>query len=667
MEKQFKPVPNVECLKYHGTPEKPDIKIFVSHRIDLDSETINNPLFIPVRCGAVYDKRTDVEMLGDDTGDNISEKRQSFCELTVQYWAWKNIQADYYGLCHYRRYLNFSESNYSTDEYGNVCDDFITLDSIKKYCLYEHSIQKVIQGYDIIVSKKTAVDMFPEHFHSVGEQYKQTSYLHGEDLNTVLDVIVELYPEYEKSVMQYLSGTKTSFCNLFIMKKEIFFEYSEWLFNILFEVEKRIDTTNYTIEGYRTPGHLGERLLNIFILFQESKNPNIKIKELQTVFFSNTAKQDTCLVAAFEDKDNTIPIVLAANDFFVPMCATTIASVLSNADLTHNYDIVVLNKDISSRNKSLMLEMCNKFENVRLRFFDIISLLSQYSLKGGMHISVETYYRFLIQDILKDYDKVLYLDSDLVCTHNIAELYDTNLQNNWIGAVKDPDMIGQINGNEKEFNYAIEKLKLQNPHSYFQAGVLLLNVKALRKSHTTKQWLDESMTKYKYMDQDILNKNAQNKVKFLDMRWNVLIDCVGQRLPIIKQAPYNICQEYLSSRKMPYIIHYAGFQKPWNDVSCDFYEEFWEYAKLTPFYERLISILVDSKIGNSVWRIDRLENKVFPYKPSSARQAADKLCPPGSKRRKVAKFFVPPGSWRYKFIKKLYYFFHPIKRKEEQK
>lgn len=87
MEKQFKPVPDVKELKYHGTKDKPDIKIFVSHRIDQDSEIIDNSLYIPVRCGAVYDERENVDMLGDDTGENISDKRMSYCELIMQYWA----------------------------------------------------------------------------------------------------------------------------------------------------------------------------------------------------------------------------------------------------------------------------------------------------------------------------------------------------------------------------------------------------------------------------------------------------------------------------------------------------------------------------------------------------------------------------------------------------
>ena len=72
-----------------------DIKIFVSHRIDMDSELVDNPLFVPIRCGAVLDNRNDVTMLGDDTGKNISEKRMTFNEFTVLYWAWKNVSADY--------------------------------------------------------------------------------------------------------------------------------------------------------------------------------------------------------------------------------------------------------------------------------------------------------------------------------------------------------------------------------------------------------------------------------------------------------------------------------------------------------------------------------------------------------------------------------------------
>ena len=142
MEKKFKPVPGCEALRYKGTPEKPDIKIFVSHRIDQDSETIDNPLYVPVRCGAVFDERDNITMLGDDTGDNISEKRESFCELTVLYWAWKNVKADYYGLCHYRRYFNFSDKAGETTIAkpglscsGCIVEPFLNDEIRKKYAI----------------------------------------------------------------------------------------------------------------------------------------------------------------------------------------------------------------------------------------------------------------------------------------------------------------------------------------------------------------------------------------------------------------------------------------------------------------------------------------------------------------------------------------------------
>ena len=149
------------------TPEKKEksIKIFVSHRIDLDSQTIDNPLFVNVRCGAVFDKRKNVTMLGDDTGENISERRNTFNELTVQYWAWKNQVADYYGLCHYRRYLSFSSRHYDVafiNDHSNGCilDTAITSKTIEKYRLDEMHMKDEIQKYDLICTTPFPLDKF---------------------------------------------------------------------------------------------------------------------------------------------------------------------------------------------------------------------------------------------------------------------------------------------------------------------------------------------------------------------------------------------------------------------------------------------------------------------------------------------------------------------------
>ena len=130
-----------------------DIKIFVSNRIDLESKAIPNDLYIPIRCGAVFDKRDNVTMLGDDTGDNISEKRVSFCELTVLYWFWKNVKADYVGLCHYRRFLSFSSKKLK--EVGlklGSLDDMSDANLAKIGLLDKDHIKETIEQYDFITA-----------------------------------------------------------------------------------------------------------------------------------------------------------------------------------------------------------------------------------------------------------------------------------------------------------------------------------------------------------------------------------------------------------------------------------------------------------------------------------------------------------------------------------
>lgn len=272
-----------------------NIKIFVSHRIDLDSETIDNPMYVNIRCGAVYDKRNGIAMQGDDTGDNISEKRESFCEFTVQYWAWKNIQADYYGLCHYRRYLSFSQQHFKTNHYNMIFETAIVPTSKKRHgLLNEGAMAGTISDYDIVISEYAKVRRIITPCGTQGTVYEMWSayvdtYFEQSAFDLVLPLIDEMAPGYSKSAREYFNGSLHRGFNCFIIRRKLFERMCEFQFPIMFEVARRLNTTGYTQTMLRTPAFIGEMLYGIFF-YHVTHYEEWKLKEAQLVFFDSTKK-----------------------------------------------------------------------------------------------------------------------------------------------------------------------------------------------------------------------------------------------------------------------------------------------------------------------------------------------------------------------------------------
>lgn len=593
-EKQYKPVPDLECLKYHGTPEKPDIKIFVSHRIDLDSETIDNPLYIPVRCGAVFDERKDVTMLGDDTGDNISERRLSFCELTVQYWAWKNVKADYYGLCHYRRYFSFSDKKHQEDIWGNINYDFISSDAIKELENCEDQMRKTICQNDIVISTPF-VDKY-----SVYNQYDGVPALHIEDLEDCIKIIEKYYPEYAVSANKYLYGKNFYPCCMFVMNRALFDQYCTFLFGVLEIFHKNKSYKNYGQEALRTAGHLGERLLGVFFTHyideKRAAKEKTKFKILQRSIFWNTERAEFPK-PAFSSKN--IPIVLSSSDFYVPYAAVTLMSIVQHSSEEYNYDFIFLVSALSDKSKDLLKSIIKKYPNMSIRFFGVLPIINKYKFIANNHVSIETFYRLFVQKIFKDYEKIVYLDSDLLVRRDISDLYNIDIGNNLIAATIDADWLGQYNGAIPAVKkYCSKTLKLANPYSYFQAGVLVFNIHEMSKTfHETELAEFGSQGEYMYVDQDVLNVKCQGRVYYLDIRWNIMTACGGGRIQNIKTfTPVDIKNSYFEGRKNPYIIHYAGYIKPWDDPSEDFAQEFWESIRNTILYEIILQRL-DSHVS----------------------------------------------------------------------
>ncbi len=258
-----------------------DIKIFIStHRNDVQFP--DSDLLYPIQVGTNDGNRFDV-LLHDDEGDNIADKNSSYCELTAQYYVYKNIEADYYGFFHYRRYFNFSKTKYPEIMrpfvYGDVLASRNSQEFLEKYDVCDDAIRETVEQYDFIIP-----DMIdtPDGC-TLYDQYKLSvdHYIH--DLDTVLDIIRVDYPEIWPYAIEYCSGTKSYVCNMFIMNKKLFREYSSFLFDVLDKHEQISDFSNYSSVAKRVSGYLGERLCGIYISYLKGKG--YKYKELQRVFF----------------------------------------------------------------------------------------------------------------------------------------------------------------------------------------------------------------------------------------------------------------------------------------------------------------------------------------------------------------------------------------------
>ena len=214
--------------------------------------------YLPVHVGKALNP-TDLGIQGDNVGENISDMNKSFCELTGLYWLWKNNDADFVGLTHYRRYFKSISSNTVTVKGKAIasCDDLV---SIMDTC-------------DVILSNKRCyfIDTIRSH-------YKHSHYL--SDLEQLELVMSERYPDYLEAYNKVFSGHCLSLYNMFVMSNKLFNEYSKWLFEILFELEKRISYKDYGPYQGRIFGFLSERLLNVWV---EMHKNNLKVKLLPVI------------------------------------------------------------------------------------------------------------------------------------------------------------------------------------------------------------------------------------------------------------------------------------------------------------------------------------------------------------------------------------------------
>lgn len=226
-------------------------------------------MYLPVHVGA---EGKDIELgyTKDNTGENISNKNSSYCELTGMYWSWKNLESSYVGLAHYRRH--FSLSKKSKDPFDNILQFAELKPMLEKYCVFVPKRRKY-------------------YIETMYSHYAHTHY--AEHLDVTKQIISEKYPEYLESCEKIYKQTSAFMFNMMIMRKDLFDSYCQWLFDILFELEKSIGdkVKDYDSFQSRLYGRVSEIIFNVWLDCQ-IKSGKIKSSEIKEIPCIYTEKID---------------------------------------------------------------------------------------------------------------------------------------------------------------------------------------------------------------------------------------------------------------------------------------------------------------------------------------------------------------------------------------
>lgn len=202
----------------------------------------DTPPYLPVWVGSAAEKPHGIVHQHNE-GENIADRNESYCELTALYWAWKNLlDAEYIGLSHYRRY--FAERSL-----GGAPNDRI---------MSEGQYQRILDKHSLIVPK--------QRHYWIETNWSQYAHAHHvEDLALARAIIAQKHPAYVQAFDAVMKRTHGHRFNMFVMRRDLLEAYCAWLFDILFELEARLDISAYNANDRRVFGFVGERLLDVWL------------------------------------------------------------------------------------------------------------------------------------------------------------------------------------------------------------------------------------------------------------------------------------------------------------------------------------------------------------------------------------------------------------------
>jgi len=534
----------------------------------------------------------------DNTGDHIADRNPHYCELTAQYWMWRSAppEATHLGLLHYRRFLDFHQGDHRLDPWGVVHESAFTHGFQQRYGLTAAAITAAVEQADLILPRPWSVRQ--AGFRNLRAHYERSPHHHAADLQQAEHVLAEWHPHLLKPWQQLLNGHQAYFNNMFVLRRDLFERYCQWLFPLLEAIESRLPIETYNQQEARVIGYLSERLFNLWIHQLRAEQPQLRVLELDRVFVDNTEPKcwDPPIPAA-SHPGALISAVIASDNHYTPHLGALIVSLLDNLSPNRQLDLLVLDGGITEHNRKLLRRLVPAPH--QLQFVPMADEFRGYFVH--MHFSRTTFYRLVLDQLLQTRSKVIYLDCDTIVLGDLADLWDCNLQGQPIAAV--PDVImehfcitntlsADFTGSQPASRYLSRTLGLDGA-IYFQAGVLVMDLEAIRSRNLGPKMVNDLLEqRFWFLDQDVLNKYFAHSYLPLPQAWNY-VNCQADVLASVSQASRLQLQAAAAS---PQLIHYAGYEaKPWVNAEAWLAVPYFYYLRKTFWYEQVIRSLTAAR------------------------------------------------------------------------
>lgn len=607
-----------------------------------------NELYVPIQVGAKKAaKRMPEEYYRyDDDGENISEKNPTYCELTAQYWLWKNVEADYYGLCHYRRFLCFQPNDARRNIRGHIEAYAMDAYNLNRFGLEnEAQMREVIESCDIVVGEEQNVARL---YTPRGNQ--ATAYNHWaahdrdliqvRDLNKMLEIFQEVSPEIGGDAVKYLNGNTFLGFNCFVMRRELFDEMCSIEFEVLRRLEQEVELSDYNQQLSRIYGFMGEIIFSSYVYHAE-KSEKYRIKRVPLLYFENTDVLPDYQPAV---APNAIPVLFhidwnVTHTRFSP--AVTWQSFLEHTEDSAYYDVFFCLPNLSAAEKAEYRKMALGRSNMRITF---LSYELYYSMMAD-RVKTRVPLRPFLPWVFKNYDRLMVFGEHVLFADSILPMWEAaQASEKLIAAPCDVLVCAQIADIYVETQEKYLSQELRNPLDAFFAGACVMNLREFRRQFTPEQIYTQRLDQFGELRFYSLYLNAvcEGCVEKLEQRWNTLYVSNDYLKYAIPRTPFNKLKQLQAAQRHPGVVSYMendAMESEPNELTY----LYWDIARRTPFYEQNLSMMMEFKMK---------------CRENPSKDVLNTLFPRGKRMRGILSCLFPKGSRRNRVVKKVLAVFH---------